>query len=148
MTARGVASTTDTGLGHGDHGEVDGDQVSVLVVDDGATFRRATAAVLAATEGFVLAGVATSGEEAVTYLEQHRVALVLMDVRMPGMGGIRAAGEIRRRFPGVVVVLLSMYRTHELSVAVASSDAQFCRKDQFGPEQLEKLWHDGRPSRG
>jgi two-component system invasion response regulator UvrY len=88
--------------------------VSVLVVDDLASFRRAAAAVIAVANGFVLAGQAGSGEEAIAFLEKRPVGLVLMDINMPGMGGIRAAEQIRRRFPHVMVVLLSVLHADDL----------------------------------
>jgi DNA-binding NarL/FixJ family response regulator len=116
--------------------------VSVLVVDDLASFRRAAAAVIAVTDGFVLAGEVGSGEEAIAFLEQQPVRLVLMDINMPGMGGIRAAEQIRRRFPDVVVVLLSILHAADLPLGMLSSGVRSCHKDRFGPDELEALWAD------
>jgi two-component system, NarL family, invasion response regulator UvrY len=138
----GVDSTTDTTRNPGDHGRVSDDPVSVLVVDDQVAFRRAAAEVIAATDGFVLAGEVISGEDAISFLERQRAELVLLDVCMPGMGGIDTAAHIGARFPDVVVVLLSVYRIHDLPPEVLLSGAQFCHKEQFGPEELEKLWRD------
>jgi two-component system, NarL family, invasion response regulator UvrY len=122
--------------------------VSVLVVDDLASFRRAAAAVIAVTDGFVLAGEAGSGEEAIAFLEQRPVRLVLMDVNMPGMGGIRAAEQIRRRFPDVVVALLSILHAVDLPPEALSSGVRSCHKDRFGPDELEALWAEcaGEPA--
>ena len=86
---------------------------------------------------------AETDEEALTFLEQRSVGLVLMDVNMPGIGGIRAAEQIRSRFPEVLVVLLSIYQLAELPAAAASCGAKFCHKERFGPDELEALW-DGR----
>src|SRR5438128_1852051 len=94
--------------------EVERQPVRVLLVDDLASFRRAAASVVAVADGFELAGEAGSGEEALAFLEREGVGLVLMDVNMPGMGGISAAEQIQLRFPEVVVVLLSIYRRAEL----------------------------------
>jgi DNA-binding NarL/FixJ family response regulator len=117
--------------------------VSVLVVDDLASFRRAAVAVIAVADGFVLAGEVGSGEEAITFLEQRPVGLVLMDINMPGMGGIRTAEQIRRRFPDVVVVLLSILHADDLPPGALSSGVRSCHKDRFGPNELEALWGDG-----
>jgi two-component system invasion response regulator UvrY len=116
--------------------------ISVLVVDDLASFRRAAAAVIAVADGFMLAGEAGSGEEAIAFLEQRDVELVLMDVNMPGMGGIRAAKQIRSRFPDVVVALLSILHADDLPPEVLSSGVRSCHKDRFGPDELETLWAD------
>lgn len=114
--------------------------VTVLVVDDLASFRAAAASVIAAADSFALAGQAGTGEEALAFLQQRSVGLVLMDVNMPGMGGIRAAEQIRSRFPEVLVVLLSIHHLAELPAAASSCGAEFCHKGRFGPDELEALW--------
>jgi two-component system invasion response regulator UvrY len=113
--------------------------VSVLVVDDLAWFRAATASVIDVSDGFIVAGEAASGEDAITILRGRLIDLVLMDVRMPGIGGIAAADQICRDFPDVAVVLLSVHDESDLPDRVPAG-CQFCHKDQFGPDILEALW--------
>lgn len=136
----GVAGTTDTERNLGEDPVVERPPVSVLVVDDLASFRRAAAAVIGATDSFLVAGQADSGEAALNLLQRLPVSLVLMDVNMPGIGGIRAAAEMRRRFPDVRVVLLSIHTLEDLSSEVTRCGAQFCHKEHFGPEELDALW--------
>jgi CheY-like chemotaxis protein len=112
-------------------------EVTVLVVDDLDAFRRVAAGVIAECGGFVLAGEASTGEEAIAFLEARLVGLVLMDVRMPGIGGVAAAREIRRRFPRVAVILLSVDR---LELLPPLSGVTYCHKSVFGPDELERLW--------
>ena len=81
--------------------------VRVLVVDDQGVFRDAARAVVDKTAGFILAGEATSGENALAQFPDIQPHLVLMDVRMPGIGGIEAARLIGEQHPDTVVVLLS-----------------------------------------
>jgi len=110
--------------------------------------RRALTRVVDAAEGMVVACEAATGEEALAQLESRDVALVLMDVRMPGMGGIRAAEIMRRRFPGVGVLLLSAHDSDMLPAELEQCGASFCRKNTFGPDQLEKAWDAVRAARG
>ncbi|MCK2216126.1 response regulator transcription factor [Actinomadura sp. ATCC 31491] len=117
--------------------------VPVLVVDDLPSYRRAVAGVIAVTDGFELAGEAASGEEALSFLREHPVGVVLMDVNMPGMGGLEAARLIRCRHPEVLVVLLSVAAADDLPAGALAGGAHYRHKDRFGPDELEALWHDG-----
>jgi two-component system invasion response regulator UvrY len=67
--------------------------VRVWVVDDQGSFRLATAATLAAMEEFVMAGECETGESAIELIPDGGAGIVLMDIQMPGMGGIEATGE-------------------------------------------------------
>lgn len=114
------------------------------MVDDRAVSRRAVGQVVLAADGFELAGEADSGEHALAQLPRLRVDLVLMDVHMPGMGGLAAAREIAARFPDVRVILVSVRQEYELAVSAASVGARFCTKEALGPDVLEDMWGPGR----
>ena len=114
--------------------------VSVLVVDDLASARRATSAVVEVADGFQVEGSVGSGEEAVAFLARRPVDLVLMDLSMPGMGGAAASLHIRNHHPDVVVVLLSVCPADQLPIPVRRPDIGFCGKDRFGPDELEAQW--------
>ena len=68
-------------------------EVRVLIVDDQEPFRRAMAAVVGETDGFVVVGSASSGEESLRMAATLRPDLVLMDVALPGIDGIEATGR-------------------------------------------------------
>jgi two-component system invasion response regulator UvrY len=115
--------------------------VSVLIVDDQAPFRRAAKTVLAATPGFDVVGEAESGEEGIELAASLSPALVLMDINMPGVGGIEAARRILAARPKTVVVLLSTYEAGDLPHdASACGAAAYVHKEEFGPEVLEDVW--------
>jgi DNA-binding NarL/FixJ family response regulator len=118
--------------------------VRVLVADDQAPFRRAARSVVGATDGFELVGEAASGEEAVALVGLLRPDLVLMDIRMAGMGGIEAARSIAAAFPQTVTILLSTYREQDLPAqARTCGAAAYVHKSDFGGPALRRLW-DGR----
>ena len=79
----------------------------MLVVDDSLPFREATRDLIAGTTGFEWIGDANSGEAAVEEAVRLEPDLVLMDVRMPGMGGIEAAQRIGSQIGRSIVVLIT-----------------------------------------
>jgi DNA-binding NarL/FixJ family response regulator len=115
--------------------------VRVLTVDDQLPFRRAALDVISATRGFTAIGEARSGEEAVSAVARLRPDLVLLDVRMPGIGGIEAARRINEAHPDTVVVLISIEEPDEVEHAVSGSGAAaLVRKQDFGPALLRRIW--------
>jgi DNA-binding NarL/FixJ family response regulator len=112
----------------------------VVVVDDQAAFRDAAAAVIGVTEGFELAGEATTGEEALALLGRRAADLVLMDVNMPGCGGLAAARQLRRDHPRLEIVLLSTYEPASLPPEVVEASLGYQPKATFGPAALTQLW--------
>lgn len=117
------------------------ERVQVWVVDDQASFRRATAATLAVMDGFVMAGECDTGEAALDSIRSATVDIVLMDIHMPGMGGIEAARRIRAERPDVIVVLMSTYDLEDLPAAASDCGAAgYLHKERLSPELLSDIW--------
>ena len=115
--------------------------VRVVVADDQTPFRRAAGAVLDATDDFKLVGEASSGEEAVVLVDSLRPDLVLMDLTMPGIGGIAAARSIAATSPKTLTVLLSTYREEDLPAQARSCGAAaYLHKSDFSGTMLRELW--------
>jgi DNA-binding NarL/FixJ family response regulator len=118
-----------------------GAEVEVLVVDDQQPFRAALCALIARSHGFTLVGQASSGEEATRAVAELSPQLVLMDIVMPGMGGIAAARLILRRRPAPVVILISVDDPSLHPEAQALGDLVcFVRKQDLRTPRLEELW--------
>ena len=112
----------------------------VLVVDDSEIFQRVAASVISETQGLRLVGVAASGEEAIRVLPGLKPDLVLLDLHMPGLGGLETAPVIRRESPGTVIVLVSADPA-SVAVDLPSIGAQaFLSKVELSPERLDELW--------
>ena len=111
----------------------------MLVVDDQQPFRDAARAMLEAGQRFVVLAEATTGEDAVELAVRLRPALVLMDVRLPGINGIEATRRIVDAVPGTVVVLVSTHRRAELPPGLDSGAAAFHRKEDVDPDALGEL---------
>jgi len=113
--------------------------VRVLTVDDQEPFRRAMSAVVGETDGFVVVGSASSGEEALALAADLRPDLVLMDVHLPGIDGIEATRRLTGSPGGPVVVLLSTYDQDEFDLAGCGA-ASYVPKAAFGPDRLSAAW--------
>jgi DNA-binding NarL/FixJ family response regulator len=85
------------------------DAVRVLVVEDHPLFRKGVVALLESVPEFAVAGVATTGEEAVTQAAALRPDVVLMDLQLPGISGIEATRTIVAADPEVRVLVLSLF---------------------------------------
>jgi DNA-binding NarL/FixJ family response regulator len=125
----------------------DGGLARVVAVDDQPAFRTAVRELVEATKGMVVVGEADSGERAVELLEELGPDLVLMDVSMPGIGGIGAAWVIKTISPETVVVLLSAVPPEELPVEADTCPADaLVWKSDLRPGLLEQLWERFRAS--
>lgn len=83
----------------------------ILIVDDHAMLRAGLRALLMEDPRFEVVGEADNGRDAIRAVSQLNPHLVLMDLTMPSMNGIEAITEIKRRYPDVCVLVLSLHNT-------------------------------------
>ena len=80
----------------------------ILIADDSATARKVIRAYLN-QRNFEVCGEAIDGVDALEKATELEPALILLDLRMPGMNGLEAASVLRGRMPNVRIVLLTLY---------------------------------------
>ncbi|MEL6581908.1 MAG: response regulator [Cyanobacteria bacterium J06621_12] len=83
--------------------------IKILVVDDQNFTRQALQAILETEPDFEVVGKATSGLEAITYLEKSQVDITIVDLEMPEMNGLTLTKILGERFPETKVVILSSH---------------------------------------
>lgn len=97
--------------------------VRILLADDHPLFREGVVHSLCEDSGFEIVGEASSGEEAVAMAGSLRPDMVLLDVSMPGIGGIAAAARIAEILPGVRIMMLTVAEDQESLLNALKSGA-------------------------
>lgn len=92
--------------------------IRILLVDDHAVLRAGLRALLEVESGLEVVGEAGTGEEGVAMAERLRPDVVVMDLSMPGMGGLAATREIAALELGAKVLVLTMHAEEEYLLAV------------------------------
>ncbi len=139
--------TTTWQLGAGADGPRHADACGVLLVDDHDAFRRVARAVVEATEQFEVVGEASSGEGSIELAARLAPDLIVMDVRMPGIGGVEAAERVRALLPDAVIVLISVDGAAAISGPPSAHGADATMpKHALSPSALTAIWRRHRPS--
>ena len=108
--------------------------VRVLLVDDDSFHREALREVLESLE-FKVVGEAADGMEAISQAEATNPQVVLMDLRMPVLGGIESTQQIRQKLPEVQVIILTAFDDFGLRVAAEEVGA-YCYLPKGSSAQL------------
>ena len=94
----------------------------VLIVDDQRSTREALRALLEQYQEINVVGLATNGREALQLVETYHPDVVLMDIRMPVMDGLEAIRHIKRHWPEVNIIALTMYPSNHTEAIIAGAD--------------------------
>jgi DNA-binding NarL/FixJ family response regulator len=81
----------------------------LLIVDDHEIVRAGIKRLFENTPNLNIVGDLGSGEEAYQFLHKNTVDLIIMDVSMPGKGGIETTNQIKKRYPKIKILMLSMH---------------------------------------
>jgi DNA-binding NarL/FixJ family response regulator len=106
----------------------------ILIVDDDRHTRAGLRALLETCPSCEIVGEAADGEEALAQVERCGPDLVLLDVHLPLLDGIQATRQIKRRWPGVTILILTMDARQRSAALEAGADAFISKAD--GPEQV------------
>lgn len=110
--------------------------IRVLIADDQPLQRAGQALILESADDIHVVAEAGNGEQAISLARKHRPDVVLMDVRMPGIGGIEATGIITRDLPGTRVIVLTTFDLDEYAFGSLRSGASAFLLKSTQPEGL------------
>ena len=112
------------------------DKISVVITDDHAVVRQGIRAFLDVQPDLFVAGEADSGEAAVRMAAELVPDVMLMDLVMPGIGGVEATRQVKQVSPHSQVIVLTSYHEDEyIFPALKAGALSYVLKD-VGPEEL------------
>ncbi|GBD20453.1 Transcriptional regulatory protein DegU [bacterium HR28] len=122
--------------------EMAGEQrIRVLIVDDHDLFREGLRQLIESDETIEVVGEAANGQEALRLVAELQPDVVLMDINMPGMDGIRATEAIVQQHRHVHVIMLTMYDDEEYVLHAIRAGARSYLVKNSKPEELLRAIH-------
>ena len=116
------------------------DQIKVLIVDDIAATRESIVKLMNFQNDAVVVGQATNGEEAIALAGQLEPDIILMDINMPGMDGIKATEILATEAPDASIIIMSVQGEQEyLKRAMVAGAKNYLTKPFSGDELLQAV---------
>jgi len=117
-----------------------GQPVRILIADDHETVRKGIVTILSSRIKISECGEAANGLEAISKAQELEPDLIVLDITMPKLGGFEAAREIRRMYPRMPILFLSMHEGKHIVESAKSIPVQgFVMKNQAGQTLLDAV---------
>lgn len=112
--------------------------MKILIADDHAVVREGLKQVLSESPDFIVAAEASTGQEVMDKISKKDFDLVVLDIAMPGRGGLDVLKEIKTQKPKLSVLVLSMYPEEQYAVRVLKAGASGYLTKESAPDELVK----------
>lgn len=117
-------------------------KLKVMIVDDHLVVREGLRQLLEIDDEIEVVAEATNGFECLRLLEECRPDIVLMDVKMPGIGGIETTRLVCERYPDVKVIMLTIYDDDQYVIEAIQAGAKgYILKDANRDELIRAIHH-------
>jgi DNA-binding NarL/FixJ family response regulator len=113
-------------------------QTTVLLVDDHTLIRQGCRHILEQHADITVVGEASTGEEAVEKVKTLRPTVVLMDINLPGVGGIEVTRTLKYQFPRLLIIILSVHTDESYVYRALEAGASAYIVKQGGARELEE----------
>jgi len=121
----------------------------LLIVDDHAIVRDGLRRLLESMSSICHIEECSSGEEAYQYLQNNSTDIVIMDISMPGKGGLESTSLIKKRYPKIKVLILSMHDSSLMIQKAKNAGANgYIFKNEISDNLLkgiQKFWKEKMP---
>jgi len=121
--------------------------ITVVIADDHTILRRGLRALLHEYTDLEVVGEAASGDQALEQVRLNKPDVLLLDISMPGTGGVEAAGEVRKLSPQTRVVILTMHTERAyLNSAIAAGASGYVLKSSLDSDLVSAIRaaHEGK----
>ena len=116
------------------------DPLRVLIADDHPLFRNGMRALLSSSPGIEVADIATNGDEVIERAASLQPDVILMDLQMPGVGGIEATRRILHTSPHIRILVVTMFEDdHSVFAALRAGARGYILKDADEDEILRAI---------
>jgi DNA-binding NarL/FixJ family response regulator len=112
--------------------------IRILIADDHSIVRQGLRQIVSEHAGMVVAGEATSGQEAVDLARSNDFDIAIVDIAMPGRGGLEILKELRSLKPSMKLMVLSMYSEEQYAIRCLRDGASAYLTKASAPEELVK----------
>ena len=121
------------------------DPLRVLIADDHPLFRNGMRALLSSDPDMEVVGIATNGDEVISLATSLQPEVILMDLQMPGIGGIEATRRILHTSPHIRILVVTMFEDdHSVFAALRAGARGYILKDADEDEILRAIRAVGR----
>ncbi len=110
--------------------------ISVLIADDHTVVRQGLKQILANDAQMSVVAEATNGNEVLQTLERTNVDVLILDITMPGRNGLDVLKEVKRKFPTLPVLVLSMHPEDQFAIRILRAGAAGYITKESAPEEL------------
>jgi DNA-binding NarL/FixJ family response regulator len=121
--------------------------IKTIIVEDQELIRKSLKIVLESMSVLSIIAMAANGAEAIELCEKENPEIVLMDIQMPVMDGVKATEEIKRRWPHVKVIILTTFQdiTHVMNALNAGAEGYILKAvdPQFLVNGIMMVYHGG-----
>jgi DNA-binding NarL/FixJ family response regulator len=111
-------------------------KIKLLIVDDQELFREGLMTLLSIKNDFEVVSQSSSGEEAILSATKFLPEVILMDLRMPGIGGVEATKRILQQHPGMKIIVLTTFDEDDLVFNALHAGAVGYLLKDVSPEKL------------
>ena len=114
----------------------------VIIIEDNVPLKDAFVEIVNAEDGFKVVDSYTQCEEAISYLDQDRPDIVLMDIELPGMNGVEGTRIIKAKYPQTAIIVVTVYDHSKIVFDALCAGAIGYLTKNVNPDYLVEALHE------